>query len=221
MFLPLLDALSVLSLQKICIHFDYTPSRETAAALYAYVEYALVSYVVLDFLLSAVSYKKGYVSARFWKVEKIWFPINLFFCSMFRMVFVILSHKNPGGHTFGFVLLQLALISVCVKNMYYIFETNVTYSFLGGCTRVVVIIYVTIFAIISILSIYGHMYIVVGDTFPSFYKRNFLWGTLGGVIDHTWMFFVACLPLFISFLRSRNEPALIFTVDMEEPKFLS
>lgn len=203
--------------------------------LYAYVEYALITYIILDFILAAISYKKGYVSKRFWKVNKIMFPINLVLCASFRMVFVVTSYASPRGHSAGFVLLQLALINVALLNMFCILETNVCYPFLGSIKnkRSAAIVFVTIEVVLSVLSTYLHMYIIFGwgldddvhseYMFPPWAKEMFLDTTVsvGSVIDNSWMVITAGFPLFIAYIQMKTEPALIITIDLEEPNFLS
>jgi hypothetical protein len=43
---------------------------------------------------------------------------------------------------------------------------------------------------------------------------------IGKVIDFIWMIFNAFLPVVISFIRYKSEPALIFTIDLEKPKIV-
>jgi hypothetical protein len=43
---------------QICTNWDYSPARELTAMYYPLFEYSLLLYLVLDFLVSAISYKK-------------------------------------------------------------------------------------------------------------------------------------------------------------------
>jgi len=225
----------VLGYNNICTFWDFSPSLEIIAVIYAYVEYALITYIVAEFTLAAISYKKGYVSKRYWKVHKIMFPINLVLCASFRMVFVVAVDDSLRGHTAGFVSLQLALISVALLNMFRIFETNVCYPFLGSIknTKRAAIVFVIIEVVLSVLSTYLHAYIVFGwglgddghsgHMFPPWAKEMFLGTTwsVGSVIDNSWMGITAVCPLFIAYVQMKTEPALIITIDLEPPNFLS
>lgn len=180
-------------------------------------------YLIIDFCLSAVSYAKGYVTDRYWKIVKIMFPIQIAFCALFRLIFVMLAYDTVRGHTSGFLLLQIALVTTSILNTYYIIETKVQYSFLGNHTKTVALVYIIGDVIISAFKIGFSAYIVFGwgldegNTYPPF-AMTILFGdlTIGVVVDKVWMVFNAICPLIISYIRSRYEPALIFTLDIEK-----
>ena len=51
---------------------------------YPLVEYSLIIYLVLDFAMIWLSYKRGLVSKTLWVIAKIFFPIELILSSWFR-----------------------------------------------------------------------------------------------------------------------------------------
>mmetsp|Transcript_39244 Transcript_39244/g.45169 ORF Transcript_39244/g.45169 Transcript_39244/m.45169 type:complete len:154 (+) Transcript_39244:344-805(+) len=146
------------------------------------------------------------------------------------MIFVITAYDSPRAHSAGFVLLQVALINVALLNMYHVLASDAHYPFFGDIknTKRAAIIFVTIEVVLSLLSVYTHAYIVFGwglhdhgkngHMYPPWAKENFL-GTsvlVGSFIDNTWMVVTAGCPLFISYLRSKVEPRLSVTIDLEK-----
>lgn len=186
--------------------------------VYPLFEYSLLIYLLMDFTTIAVSYKKGWVSKRFWTLTKIFFPIQVVLCMWFRMIFVVLAYVNVQGHTAGFLGLQLALAMVALLNVCYILETKVEYRFLGGerGTRMWARIYLYGDLIISAFKIYLSAFVVVTDSYPQWAKTptGIPKMNIGRVIDIIWMILNAILPLFISFARARSEKALTITIDL-------
>lgn len=230
---------------NICVQWDYSPSREATAVVYVLFEYALLLYIICDFLASALSYLKGRVSERYWKIARFLFPVQVFCCAMFRLIFVMIAYDNPRGHTFGFLMLQIAFMTVTILNTYHILDSSVSYDVLGGYknTKKLAVAYLVGNVIISAFKTYFTCYIVFGlglkggssflnlgsplygggnHLYPQWaltvHSFPFEWKA-GDVVDKIWMFFNAILPLFISWFRSRNEPALVFTVDLEKVDF--
>jgi hypothetical protein len=209
---------------QICVNWDYTPSREFTAMLYPLFEYSLLLYICLDFTNSAISYKKGYVSARYWTIAKIFFPIQVVLCAWFRMIFVILAYVNVQGHTAGFLGLQTALAMVAITNVFYIVETKTTYGFLGGAkgTRIAALVYLYGDLVISAIKIYLTCHLVISGSYPlwTMSPSGVLGKNFGQVIDMIWMLFNAILPLFISYVRAKSEKALVFEIDLPLPDSL-
>jgi hypothetical protein len=215
---------------QICTNWDYTPSRELTAMVYPLYEYSLLLYIILDFLVVAISYKKGYLSPRYWNVAKFIFPFLLILCAWFRMIFVVEAYSNVQGHTAGFLGLQIALTTVAILNTAYVLETETSYSFLGGLkgTRIAAYIYIVGDLIISGTKVYLSAFIVFGmglqngDIYPRWaLEQATPTMVVGQVVDLIWMFFNAILPLFISFLRSKSEPPLKFTIDLDKPNVVN
>jgi len=153
------------------------------------------------------------------------FPIQIAFCALFCLIFVMLAYENVCGHTSGFLLLQIALVTTSILNTYYIIETKVQF-FLGKHTKTVARVYIIDDVIISAFKIGFSAYIVFGlgldsngegHVYPPF-AHEILFGDskFGDVVDKMWMVFNAICPLIISYIRSRHEPALIFTLDIEK-----
>jgi hypothetical protein len=211
-------------LLQICVNWDYTPSRELTAMVYPLFEYSLLIYICLDFVNSAISYKKGYVSARYWTIAKIFFPIQVVLCAWFRMIFVVLAYVNVQGHTAGFLGLQVALAMVAITNVLYILETKPTYGFLGGAkgTRIAALVY--IFGDLGIIAIKifltGHIVILGGYPVWSTSPSGVPGYNIAEIVDVIWMIFNAVLPMFISYVRAKSEKALVFEIDLPLPDSL-
>ena len=207
---------------QICSNWDYSPAREIVALIYPVFEYTLLLYLVADFVNTAISFHKGWVSRRYFRVARVLFPVMILLCSWFRMIFVILVYENARGHTAGFLGLQLTLMMVACLNVWYISETKIEYDFLGGLrgTRVCALTYLVCDLAVSATKFWLDVHVVVGYPYPS-------WGTtqvgdqvVGQIVDHIWMIFNAILPLIISYVRSRNERPLEVSVDLQAPKFI-
>lgn len=186
--------------------------------VYPLFEYSLLIYIFLDFTNSAISYKKGYVSKRFWTLQKIFFPIEVVLCAWFRMIFVMLAYVNVQGHTAGFLGLQIALVMVTVSNVYYILATNTVYDFLGGVkgTRLCARVYLVGDLLISAVKVYLTAYVVFSGSYPGWAKAasGIPGKNVGQIIDIVWMVFNAVLPVFISFMRAKTEKPLKITIDL-------
>jgi hypothetical protein len=206
--------------------------------VYPLFEYTLIIYLVLHFFVDHISYKRGYVSERYWNVAKCIFPVQIVLCAWFRMIFVVLAYDNVRGHTAGFLGLQLALITVAIQNTTYILETKPIYPRLGGNngTRLAAHIYLVGNVTISIIKVYLTSYVVFGLGLTTDKEKDGVhyghiypqWAlqkvnanmVVGEVVDIIWMFFNAVLPFIISFVRSRYEPGLEFTIGLKPPQFL-
>ena len=193
--------------------------------VYPLFEYSLLLYIIFDFLVSAISYKNGRLSERYWTVQKTIFPLLLILCAWFRMIFVVLAYEQVRGYTAGFLGLQLALVTVAILNTAFILETGTSYSFLGGVrgTRIAAYSYIIGDLIISSIKVYLSSYIVFGwgldgdhgDLYPTWALREVTDGVvIGKVVDLIWMIFNGILPLIISFIRSKSEVPLKFTVGL-------
>lgn len=210
---------------NICVNWDYFPSRELTALYYPAFEYCLLVYLSLDFLTAAISYKKGYVGRKFWTISCVLFPIQVVLCAWFRMIFVVRAYENVRGHTAGFLGLQFALAFVAVQNVYYVVETKVFYSFLGGLngTRIAARTYLYSNLLVSSIKLYLTIYVVSFGIYPEWAKgpsvmpgRN--WGQF---VDMFWMLFNAILPVIISFFRARTEKPLEIRIGLPAPKKIS
>lgn len=210
---------------QICTNWDYSPSRELTAMVYPLFEYSLLLYIILDFLVSAISYKKGYLSERYWTVEKIVFPVMLVLCAWFRMIFVVEAYSNVRGHTAGFLGLQATFVTVAIMNVAYILETETSYDFLGGKkgTRIAAYVYITIDVIACLFKLYLSAFIVFGwgmagdfgDIYPQWALKDAFAGMkVGQLVDIVWMLCNAVCPLIISWNRSKYEKPLVFTIDI-------
>jgi hypothetical protein len=197
--------------------------------VYPLFEYSLLIYIILDFALAALSYKKGLVSGRYWTAMKIVFPFQIVFCAWFRMIFIVLAYENVRGHTAGFLGLQIALMSVAILNTCYVLETQVKYEFLGGLrgTRIAAYTYIICNLMISGIKVYLTMFVVLGlgdkHIYPEWGLQKPIAGSdmvVGEYVDVIWMIFNALLPWIISFVRSGPaEPPLEFTIDLQPPNF--
>lgn len=191
--------------------------------VYPIFEYTLLLYVVADFVTVALTFKKGIVSQRYWTVAKCLFPIMIILCSWFQMCFVILAYKSMRGHTAGFLGLQLVLMMVACLNVWYIVETRIGYSFLGGRrgTHICAWLYLVCDLTISMLKFGSDARVVLGYKYPAWgFAVAFGDVMVGQVVDMIWILFNAILPLIISYVRSKSEQPLEITIDMKPPKFV-
>jgi hypothetical protein len=212
---------------QICTNWDYSPSRELTAMVYPLFEYSLLLYIILDFLVSAISYKKGYLSERYWTVAKTVFPCMLVLCAWFRMIFVVEAYSNVQGHTAGFLGLQISLVTVAIMNTAYILETGTSFDFLGGLkgTRIAAYVYITVDMIICAIKVYLSSFIVFGwglandNIYPQWALESAFGGDMkiGQVVDVIWMICNALCPVIISYKRSKSEKPIIFTIDIDKP----
>lgn len=141
------------------------------------------------------------------------------------MIFVMLAYKDVRAHTAGFLGLQLVLMMVACLNVWYLTETKMEYSLLGGRrgTQICAIVYLVVDLTVSALKFGSDAKVVLGYGYPS-------WGlatvsvpghiVVGQVIDMVWMLTNAILPLVISYVRSKSEQPLQVTIDVDPPKFL-
>jgi hypothetical protein len=212
---------------QICANWDYSPSRELTAMVYPLFEYSLLFYINLDLLVSAVSYKKGYLSERYWTVAKTVFPCMIVLCAWFRMIVVVEAYVNVQGHTAGFLGLQLSLVTIAIMNTAYILETGTSFDFLGGLkgTRIAAYLYITVDVIICAIKVYLSSFIVFGwglandNIYPQWALESAFGGDMkiGQVVDVIWMICNALCPVIISYKRSKSEKPIIFTIDIDKP----
>lgn len=209
---------------NICVHWDYSPSRELTAMVYPLFEYSLIVYLVLDFVVTKLAYQRGELSDWFYKVSKIMLGINIFLCSQFRMIFVCLAYINVKHHTAGFLGLQVALMFVALSNTYYIIDSKVAYKALGGLknTRMLAIAYLIGDIFISFFKIKSSIYAVqVGMGAAWTLAPSGIAGkNVGEVLDLVWMIFNAVIPLAISYFRKTHDEAVTITFTQEKPTYI-
>eukprot|EP00485_Elphidium_margaritaceum_P003315 CAMPEP_0202693318 /NCGR_PEP_ID=MMETSP1385-20130828/7468_1 /ASSEMBLY_ACC=CAM_ASM_000861 /TAXON_ID=933848 /ORGANISM="Elphidium margaritaceum" /LENGTH=281 /DNA_ID=CAMNT_0049348979 /DNA_START=69 /DNA_END=911 /DNA_ORIENTATION=+ len=147
---------------NICANWDYSPSREITAMFYPLFEYSLLIYLFLDFVATTLAHKRGEIEPLFWRLSQIFFPICVFFCAQFRMIFVCLAYESAQQHTAGFLGLQIALILVAMHNGGFIWDANISYKALGGIkgTRFAVVCYVLANMIISSFKLAATIHVV-------------------------------------------------------------
>lgn len=211
---------------NICTNWDYTPARESTAMVYPLFEYSLLIYLVLDFLNTKIAYLKGEINEWFWGFSKVCIVFNLFFCAMFRMIFVCIAYEQVKQHTMGFLGLQIALILVAIQNTLFMIDTNVAYKYLGGTvtsTRFWALFYLVVLIIISGFKVTATIYVVQnGVGAPWTLKPSGINGWyVGRLVDIIWMIVNAILPLFISRLRANEDSPLIIEVrTKDEPTYI-
>lgn len=203
---------------NICAYWDYSPSRELTAMFYPLFEYSLLIYLCLDFLATAIANKRGQIKPWFWRFSQIVFPLCIFLCSQFRMIFVSIAYENVQGHTAGFLGLQVALILIAFHNAIFIWESNTAYKQLGGPqnglrnTRIGIIVYLVGQVSIFIAKVYATIYVVSYGKGAPWTLRPLGSVVAGQVVDWIWMIFNAIIPLILAFFRCKNEAPLVITV---------
>lgn len=210
------------------MNWDYSPSRELTAIVYVAFEYLLLLYIVFEFAMNALSYKKGLVSSSFWTFAKIAFPFEVIFVALFRMIFIVLAYTDVRGHTAGFLGLQIMLTLNSIINVWYILDTGVYYRWLGGLegTRIAFYIYLYCNYAIMAIKLYLTAFVVFSFggpdvIYPAWAKQEFIFGkVVGEIIDLVWMFFYAIMPLIVSYIRKDTEPKIFVNLKMENvPSF--
>lgn len=206
---------------NICANWDYSPSRELVAMFYPLFEYPLVMYLCLDYLATSIANKRGQISPWVWKLSQIIFPICIFLCAQFRMIFVCLAYEDVRQHTAGFLGLQIALILVALHNAIFVWDSKIAYKRLGGPenglkrTRIGIVAYMIGLIAISIAKVCATTYVV-------FFGHGAAWtlepvGSVvaGQVVDWLWMIFNAIIPMFLAFFRARYEAPLNIAISQK------
>mmetsp|Transcript_24082 Transcript_24082/g.53116 ORF Transcript_24082/g.53116 Transcript_24082/m.53116 type:complete len:793 (+) Transcript_24082:215-2593(+) len=203
---------------NICTYWDYTPSREWTAMYFPLFEYSCVLYLILDYFAMKLSFQKGEIPGWYWRLVKMVTPVCLFFCIMFRMIFVEISYLVVGKHTAGFLGLQIALLSIAIMNVCYIYLTKQSYPTFGvssAAARKIALTYLSINLPISALKIYGTAYIVFIPSHkpPGFYSLPTPFGVkFAKALDIVWMIMNAILPVAIAFVRMTDEESLVVEI---------
>ena len=196
---------------SLCANWDYSPSRELTAMFYPCFEYSLLVYLILDFWATALAKQRGEIPNWFWRLSQAFFPITVFLCAQFRMIFVAIAYIDVKQHTAGFWGLQLALIMVAIHNCLFILVSGISYNWLGGRqgTKYACIAYLVCDILISCFKVAANTHIVRFG-FSAQWTQTQLWeGTVAGqVVDSLWMLFNGIIPAILSFLRSRSETSL-------------
>lgn len=188
---------------------------------YPVFEYSLLVYLCLDFLATAIANRRGEIEPWFWRFSQIVFPVCIFLCAQFRMIFVCIAYENVAQHTAGFLGLQIALILIAFHNAGFVWDSNIAYKFLGGPenglrnTRIVIVVYLIGQVTISIAKVYTAIYIVAYGRVAAWTLQPVGPVVSGQVVDWIWMLFNAIIPLIIAFIRSRNEAPLVISVSQK------
>lgn len=208
---------------NICVNWDYSPSREVTAMVYPAFEYALLFYIVLDYLNVALGYQRGYVGKKFWILTNVLFPLECVLCAWFRMIFVVVAYENLAGHTAGFMGLQIVLILLSIQNTGYVLTTGTSFKLVGGLrnTQIIAVCYIVGNLIASAIKLVFTATIVFTGAGHEMSSRTIQGIVVGKVVDAVWMLFNVICPFILSFVRARSEKPLIFTIDMQAPKFLA
>eukprot|EP00565_Helicotheca_tamesis_P004256 CAMPEP_0185741212 /NCGR_PEP_ID=MMETSP1171-20130828/38839_1 /TAXON_ID=374046 /ORGANISM="Helicotheca tamensis, Strain CCMP826" /LENGTH=200 /DNA_ID=CAMNT_0028413167 /DNA_START=650 /DNA_END=1252 /DNA_ORIENTATION=- len=171
-----------------------------------------------------LSYQRGELTKWFWTFSKIVFPINVFLCSQFRMIFVVIAYLDVQGHTAGFLGLQIALVLVAIQNTLYVYDSNECVKLFGTIrnTRIAGLTYVIGDLAISAVKVTATIYVVRnGRGAPWTLAPSFIPGQcVGQLVDKVWMIFNAVLPLIISYNRAKSEYPLDIAITSEEPTYI-
>jgi len=141
-------------------------------------------------------------------------------CAQFRMIFVCIAYEDVSQHTAGFLGLQISLLLIAIQHTLFIIDSNISYDFLGGKrnTRIAAVSYLVGLLAISPPKIASTIYVVLYGHGASWTLANSAVPGLviGQTLDLIWMIFNGVLPLFIAYIRFRNESKLIFVIKSEE-----
>lgn len=208
---------------NICAQWDYSPSREVIAMYFPIFEYSYVAYIVLDFIAHMLSYYKGLLPKWYWNIIRVTLSFQILFGVWFRMIFVFIAYENLRGHTFFFLLLQIALFITTLNNCMYVLLTGQSYSSIRFSTKkaaIFVNIYLILNSIITVTKIVSTIYIVTHPDvrIPGILKYPLGSLTLGRILDFIWMFFNAILPMILAYIRMKHEDP--FTIEFTAPEYL-
>jgi hypothetical protein len=208
---------------NICTEWDYSPSREVIAMYFPLVEYLVAIYTVLDFVSHMLAYGKGELPEWYWKVIKITDPLQILFFVWFRMVFVFTVYEEMRFHTASFLLFQVSLYMMVVTNGMYVMLSGQSYPSIGLTaekTAQYAKIYIFFTTVVSLVKIYGTLYIVLSADVvsPAFYRIPVAGMFLGQIIDYKWLFFNLILAAAISYIRMKDEDPV--TIEFTAPPSL-
>ena len=204
---------------KICVYWDYTPSRELTALFYPLFEYSFFLYVIFDFIQSRLYFKDTIpwlYGFALWTL-----PIKLVLIAWFRMIFVyqvdapeleydtFFNLRGVVGHTLGFFGMQLALLLVSLQNITQILGQGIVYPWLGdrGTPRACYV-YMVVTVVVTFFKIYNASMIFMGHPL----NINHIWAHSA---DRIWMILVAVMPLLFAEVSRRTEPYLKITFRLD------
>lgn len=196
---------------NICIFWDYSPAREVAALIYAFVEVPLVGYLFLNFLSIRESWQAGNLSSAMYWVSVVAIPTQMVLCLLFRMIFVIEAFVNVKGHTFPFIGLQLCLALTASVNLMADYGRDlIPFESLVGAKRARVgsILYVVCLLVVTATKI--------TNTLLIFHGSNGLFDpkSKAQTLDFMWMLLAAVCPIGISFYQFKHTPPMYITLDL-------
>jgi len=215
--------LKAIGFNNICVNWDYSPSREITSMVYPAFEYLLLLYLVMDMFSIWLGRLRGDISDCFWIYARITFPINIFLCTQFRQIFVLIAYLDVQGHSAAFLGLQISLFLVNILNLLLVIDMEIGYDWFdcfGGPaqrrrnTKIAGIIYLVIGGILGIWGMYTTYYAVahaapvpwnLEHTFSSSYNNAF-------VLDKIWVFFNAVLSPAVAYKRAKADHPIQFTV---------
>jgi hypothetical protein len=206
---------------NICSTWDYSPSREYTGLIYPLYEYALLLYLVLDFIQTSIYFKKGWVSESYYRAAKFLFIPMIIGCAWFRMIFVVAVYESVGGHTAGFFCMQVTFLLVALMNTWFIVDSKAEYSFLGGRkgTMIVAGTFITGILLVSPLKLYLTGYLVLNGV-PSPISAKLIGGyTLGTLNDTVWTVLNSVCPMLLGFIRGFCEPELNIVFNVPPSKW--
>jgi len=205
---------------NVCTNWDYSPARELGAMYFPFFEYSLVVYLLLRIVETMLSYRRGEIPKWFWTLSKIYLALSIYLCINFRMIFVCLAYENLSGHTAGFLGLQVALLLVAIHDITHIYLTGQSHPYINLSseqTRRYAMIYFVANIIVSYFKVTATISIVMKGHGPAYYKKPFAFGLVQGqLVDHLWMIANALMPVFISYVRSKDEEPLTIEITMPE-----
>jgi len=209
---------------NVCVFWDYSPAREIVAMYFPFFEYSFAIYVFLDFIYVMLSFKRGEIPSWYFTIVKIVTPVICLFIIWFRMIFVFIAYDDPQMHSFSFLLMQLALLSVALMNTFFVVLSKQSYPALGlseSNTSRIGYTYLICNIAVSSIKIYATAYIVKHTSSPDWYKEPSIlsFWVKGQLLDRIWMLFNLVLPIAIAYLRMNNEDPLTITFSVPTPTY--
>ena len=166
---------------NICTYWDYDISRTWTNYYFPFFEYSMVTYIALNTVQDYVLYKRGYIHKCIMHLQ-IFITFVCMLCAVFfRGIFVYRAYEQTRHHTFGFLTLQIALVTIAIQNTITLINTKQHYHELSWFDTPEKVAraakwYLYPNLMISAVKIYATFYIVAGlhpeypGYGPDFYK---------------------------------------------------
>ena len=198
---------------NLCIMWDFSPAREVAALISPLSEYSMAAYIVLIHIKVRNAHHDGRASQRHLTASSVLTVLNLVLLAWFRMVFVVSPDFSVGGHTAGFLCLQVALCSIATENVaYHTYVSPVVplEKQLGRkCALTLGASYVGTFILVTLLKMFLTVYALASSPLSA---------ALGQAVDSAWMVLAVVVPFYVAIITRHVEEKIALGTHTYEQK---